>query len=176
MFMKKSVKIFIIFIVIMAAAVFVFFRYYMTYLIIGTVSLTVNGSEIDINGYEIGIEDRWKSGLLETCRIQNGRFRFKRKQYGKVDILLIIPSDHLGEYKEDIEVEIEFYNNAVAFTKSHDIKIEVSDITENSCHVYLEDHWKPAYDIGGFIQDELVGETVIIQEKEAVADVNERVK
>lgn len=167
-FMKKFAKIFII--TAVAAAVFISLGYYMTYHIIGTVTLTVNGSKIDIDGSEIGIQDDF-GYRLEACEIRNGRFRFKRKQYGKVNMLLMIPADHLQEFKEDIAVEISFYNNAVGFTKKHDINIEISDITEDSCHVFLEDNWEPAYDIGGLIRNELVGETVITQEKEIRADM-----
>ena len=167
--MKKLAKIFIM--TAVAAAVFISLGYYRTYHIIGTVTLIVNGSKIDIDGSEIGIQDHVGDRLVEACEIRNGRFRFKRKEYGKVNMLLTIPADHLQEFKEDIAVEISFYNNAVGFTKKHDINIEISDITEDSCHVFLEDNWEPAYDIGGLIRNELVGETVITQEKEIRADM-----
>lgn len=139
--------------------------YYMTYHIVGTIILTVNGAEVCCDGFKIGIEDHMGSELVEICEIQGNRFRFQKKQYGDVYMLLMIPKKYLEGYGEDIAVEIKCYNNAAAVTKSHNIRIEVTDIDAASCCISFTDTWKPAYDIGGAVSDELVGEKSIAQEK-----------
>lgn len=169
--MKKNLKIFIMtaaaagsFVLFCGAAAF---YYYATYHIVGVITLTVNGSEVCCDGCEIGIENNMRSALAETCKIWRNRFRFKREKYGNIYMRLTIPAEYLEECDEDIDVEINFYNNVTAVTKFHDIKIEITNINEEVCQVSFTDMWKPAYDFGGIVCNELVGERIITGEKES---------
>lgn len=143
---------------------------YITYPVVGTVTLTVDGKEVSLDGSEIGIENHMGDNLIEICRIKDNKFRFKRKQYGSTVMFLVLPKEYLNGYTEDLAVEIEFYNNVVAVSKKHDIHIDVTDITDNSCSVSFTDIWNPAYDLFGIIEDELVGERIIFQEKEVAVN------
>lgn len=169
MYMKRPLKIFIITAVILG--IFALFcgaaklYYFAAYHIIGEIALTVNGNAVSCDGCEIGIEDHMGNELVETCEIQRNQFCFKREKYGNVCMRLTIPAEYLEDCDEDIDVEINFYNNVTAVTKFHDIRIEITNIDEETYHVSFTDQWKPAYDFCGIISRELVGDRRITGEK-----------
>lgn len=166
---KKVFKIFIITAVVLG--IFALFRgaaklyYFAAYHIIGEIALTVNGNEVSCDGCEIGIEDNMGNKLVETCKIQRNQFCFRREQYGNVCMRLTIPAEYLEDCYEDIDVEINFYNNVTAVTKFHDIRIEITNIDDKTCHVYFADKWKPAYDFCGIVSNELVGDRSVTGDK-----------